>query len=436
MIEASDALIPLGASLAIGALIGLEREKNKQNALGINAVGIRTDILICLFGAAAAFLGINVNPWIFILSLLALSAIVLASYIYLSRKHGRIGITTEISTILVFLTGAIAMAGYVQVAVVIGILVTFILSIRKIIHEAVSNINHAEIFDTVKFAIIAFIILPILPNRSYDDQVFGYFFPNAQQATALHNIEILNPYNIWFLVVLVSGVSFLGYILVKYIGRNKGITFSGLVGGLYSSTATSLTLAAKSKELPKTRLPFLAGITLACGISFLRTFIEVRAMNEELFFRIFLPVSLMFAYLMIVGLFLFIRSKHEKIDHKENFETPFKLKQAVKLGLFIVSTLVITKIVLSLAGINLYYVLASLMALFAVDDPVIISTAASAGKLLTMEQSKNLILTVNFLNMVQKIGTVYFFGNKKLAKPLAFIFGGLLLVTLACIIYL
>lgn len=436
MIETGDILVPLGASLAMGALIGLEREKNKQITQGASAVGIRTDILVCLFGAAAAFLGINVNPWIFIMSFAALGTLTIASYFYLSGKMGRIGITTEISTILVFLIGAIAMSGYVQIAVIIGILTAFILSIRAVVHKAVSNINQTELFDTVKFAIIAFIILPILPNRSFDDQVFGFFLPGAQQTGQLQGISILNPYNIWFLVVLVSGISFLGYILVKYIGKNKGIAFSGLVGGLYSSTATSLTLATKSREMPNTRLPFLAGITLACGISFLRTFIEIRALNEQLFYRTLLPVGLMFIYLMVVGFILFLRSKHEKIDNTGNFETPFKLKQALKLGAFIISTLIITKVVLSLAGVDLYYILASLMAFFAIDDPVIISTAASAGKLMNMEQAKNLILVVTFLNMAQKVGTIYFFGNKKLTKPIATIFGGLLLVTLGCIIYL
>jgi len=188
--------------------------------------------------------------------------------------------------------------------------------------------------------------------------------------------------------------------------------------------------------MPKTQLPFIAGITLACGISFLRTFIEIRALNEQLFSRILLPVGVMFIYMMITGLIYYLKSKNEKIDPaNNNFETPFKLKQALKLGLFIISTLIAAKVVLSLAGVNLYYTLAALMAFFAIDDPVVISTSTSAGKLMTIDQAKNLILIVTYLNMAQKVATVYFFGNKKLAKPLAAIFGGLLLVTLACILY-
>lgn len=434
-ISTTEAIIPLATSLLMGALIGLEREKNKQATKNTSAVGIRTDILICLFGAIAAFFGINYNPWVFYLCLTAILGLIIASYVYLASKFGRIGITSEISTIIVFLIGAIAMAGYVQISVIVGIITTMILSIRKFIHEAVSKINYAELFNTVKFAIIAFVILPILPNQSYDDLVFGFFLPKAQKAGELSGVSILNPYNIWFIVVLVSGISFLGYVLVKYIGKHKGIAFSGLVGGLYSSTATSLTLANKSREMPKTRFPFIAGITLACGISFIRTFIEIRALNEQFFYRTLPAIGLMFVYMMIIGLVYYLKSKREKIDNTGNFETPFKLKQALKLGGFIVATLILSKVILSFAGVNLYFILSSIMAFFAIDDPVIISTATNVGKLMTTDQAKNLILIVLYLNMVQKVGTVYFFGNRKLVKHMIAIFGGLLLVTLAGIIY-
>lgn len=429
-------IIPLGVSILIGAMIGIEREKTKTTTKGISAVGIRTDILICLFGAVAAFLGQKITPVLFLICLGALLIFSISSYIYLSITHERVGITTEISTILVFLYGAMAMSGYMQLAVILAIITVLILSVKKVLHNAISQINDREFFDTIKFAIIAFIVLPFLPNKNFDLEIFNFIFPGQQPPASFNSVDVLNPYNIWFLIVLVSGISFLGYIMVKALGKNKGIGFAGMVGGLYSSTATSLTLSHKSKEMPKTRTAFIAGITLACGISFLRTFIEIRALNGDFFNYILPPILLMFAYLMIVGLVLMFRTRKEKVkDSGDQFETPFKLGAAIKLGAYIVGALVVAKVLLAYTDINWYYIIASAMAFFAIDDPITISTSTAAGSLMTFSEAKNVMLLALYLNMVQKVATVYFFGNKKLAKPLALIMGGLLLVTLIGLVY-
>lgn len=433
--DLTNTSLALGTSIVIGALIGLEREKAAQTTKGTSAVGIRTDILICLFGAISAFLGQNFNYMLFLICLGAMLILTISSYIYLSVTKKRVGITTEISTILVFLLGAMTMIGYLQLALILAIIITLILSLREYLHKAVSNINYREIFDTIKFAIIAFIILPFLPNKNFDQQIFQGLFPGAAAPSSFSQVEILNPYRIWFLVVLVSAISFLGYILVKTIGKKKGIGLTGMIGGLYSSTATSLALARKSKLYTTIEKPFITGIVLACGISFLRTFIELRALNEELFLRTLLPLSMMFVYMMAVGLYLLFSKKEEKVSASTEFKTPFELAEAMKLGGFIVGALLIAKIVLSYTNINFYYIVSSLMALFAIDDPVIISTATNVGKLLSFEQAKNVVILVTALNMIQKVGIMYVFGNRKLVKPMAKIFGGLLLVSFIGLIY-
>jgi uncharacterized membrane protein (DUF4010 family) len=441
--ETDNIFIAFGTSLVIGALIGLEREKRKAEMEGQSAFGIRTAILVSLFGAISAFLGKEQSPYFFIFGLIAILLFTFSSHWYLMKKYSRIGITTEVSQLLVFIFGAMCMIGYMQLAIILGIVTAGILTVRQSIHKAITKINYQELYDTIKFAIIAFIVLPLLPQQNFDDQVFGFFIKDQQTKIALSELNVLNPYNIWFLIVLVSGISFVGYILVKYLGKKRGIGFAGLLGGLYSSTATSLTLASKSKELLKTTTPFVTGIVLACGISYIRTFIEVRALNEELFFRTMLPIGLMFIYMMAVGLYLFLTSKEKTKESAlrteedgKNFQTPFKLSKAIKLGGFIVAALLIAKISLSMAGIEWYYLISMAMAFFAIDDPIVISTSASAGTLINFEEAKNIVLLVVYLNMVQKVAIMYFFGNRKLIKKLAAVFGGLLLVTLAGIFYL
>lgn len=437
--DLQELIIPFTAAILIGALIGIERERKKQMSDNLTAVGIRTSILVSLFGATSAYLGKNFDWNIFFISMISMLILTISTHIYLIAKHGRIGITTEVSTILLYLLGAMCVMGLAQLAVVLGILTTLFLSLKDYLHNIATGISDRELYDTIKFAIIAFIILPFLPDQSFDHLIIDPFLPVA--SPDLHGsfagVNVLNPYRIWFLVVFVSGVSYVGYILVKLFGSKVGISLSGLMGGLYSSTATSLTLSHKSKELPKTKTPFIAAITLACAISFIKSFIFIRALNEELFLRTLVPLGLMSLYLLMVGFYLLIKAKKENIKGTtEEFKTPFTLSSALKLGAFIITALLVAKVSLSIAGVELYYVIATLSAFFAVDDPIVISTSAIAGDLLKMVDAKNIILLVTYLNMVQKVFIMYFFGNRKLVKPLIAIFGGLLLVTLVSFLYL
>ena len=437
--DLQELVIPFAAAILIGALIGIERERNKQLSDNMSAVGIRTSILVTLFGAVSAYLGKTFDWNIFFISMVSMMVLTISTHIYLITKHGRIGITTEVSTILLYIFGAMCTMGLTQLAVVLGILTTLFLSLKDYLHNIATGISDRELYDTIKFAIIAFIILPFLPDQSFDHLVIDPLLPGS--ASGLHEsftgVNVLNPYRIWFLVVFVSGVSYIGYILVKLFGNKVGIALSGLMGGLYSSTATSLTLSHKSKELRKTTSPFIAGITLACAISFIKSFIFIRALNEELFLRTLAPLSFMALYLMIIGFYLMLKNKKTKLkDTAEEFKTPFTLQSALKLGAFIVAALLVAKVSLSIAGVELYYVIATLSAFFAVDDPIVISTSAIAGDLLSMVDAKNIILLVTYLNMVQKVFIMYFFGNRKLVKPLAIIFGGLFLVTLVGFLYL
>lgn len=439
MVEIQSQILPFIVAILIGGLVGIERERKKQASQKMVATGIRTNIFVSLLGAISAYFSQQFGWTIFIVAFLGLISFVSISHWYLTKQYKRIGITTEISSLLLFLYGALCIIGQMQLAIILGILTTLLLTLRSYLHGAIKNISDRELYDTIKFAIIAFIILPFLPDQSFDQQILGPLLGSTQDSLhgSFQSIEVLNPYRIWFLVVFVSGINFIGYILVKLFGEKLGIALSGLMGGLYSSTATSLTLANKSKSSSR-KSPFIAGIVFACAISFIKSFLFIRTLNEELFLRTLAPLLLMFAFLAATGLYYLFRSKKstKKENNMNTLTSPFSLKSALKLGSFIIAALLVAKISLSLAGVELYYIIATLSAFFAVDDPIVISTAATAGNLLNMEDAKNIILLVTYLNMVQKVFIVHFFGNRKLVKPLAIIFGGLLLVTFAGFIYL
>jgi len=424
----------------IGAIVGLEREKNMQVSNEYSPIGIRTDILFGLLGGLSVYLSGLINSWIFIICLLSVIIIGLLPIIQNHTTEKVMSYKTSISAIMVFLLGALAFAGEMKIALTLAILVMFVLSLKYTLRKFIYGISYPEIIDAAKFVIIAFVILPFLPNQAYDSQFMHWLNPaiNSHLPT-----NIINPYNIWFLIVIISGLNLLGYILVKLMGKNRGFGLTGLIGGFYSSTVTSLNLAYVSKSNPDVIYPFVAGILLACGTSFLKMFVLISALNVDLFNRLFPSMIAMCAYLLISGGFFHLLAQRTKKEAKkrstktlQDVTSPLKLKIAVKLGSFVVLTMLAANLILQYATIDLYYVLAGAMAFFAVDDPIIVSTASIAGNVITMDIAKNIIIGVIFLNLIQKLATVYVFGNRKLIKPLAIGFGGLFLVTVLSFLYL
>lgn len=474
-IDINTAIFRLFIGGLIGAIIGLEREKTMELNNEKSPIGIRTDILSGILGGSAVYLGQLISPWVFLVSLIAIIVIGLLPILQNHDKEKLMSYKTSISFILVFLMGGLAFYGEIQVALAVAIIATFVLSLKYTLHRFIYGLNYEEIIDAVKFIIIAFIILPFLPNQSYDQKLLTYLNPpaivqtiqtTAQQpaittqpvnkilpqsnlslATNIQNIQtdIINPYNIWLLIVIISGLNFLGYILVRLYGRNKAYSLTGLIGGFYSSTITALNLATASKKYQDIVLPFVSGILLACGSSFLKMFILIRTLNATLFERLFPSMGLMCLYLIISGSISHfyaernlknIRSKKQPSPEMVAITSPLNLKSAIKLTLFVICTMIGANLILHFADINVYYVLAGLMAFLAVDDPIIIATAGIAGTAFSYDVAKNIILGVIFLNFLQKLGTAYFFGNRKLVKPLALGFSGLLLVTIGCLLYL
>src|SRR5690606_38786160 len=164
--------------------------------------------------------------------------------------------------------------------------------------------------------------------------------------------------------------------------QNKGYSFTGLIGGFYSSTVTSLTLSSISKTQTNLKAPIIIGITLACATSFFKMFVLIKTLNNQLFDRIFPSMAAMFLYLLITGgiIYLISTRKRKETQKTTNLEkaskkiieikSPLNLGKAVKLAAIVIATLLAANLILTFSDISLYYVLAALMAFFAVDDPI------------------------------------------------------------------
>ncbi len=196
-------------ALAIGALMGIERERKIKRT---EFAGIRTFMLISLMGALSANLS-EAFPLVFPAALLGLIILILASYIVTTWDEGDVGLTGEVAAIIAFLLGALCFSYDYRLAVILAIIVTAILALKRYIHVFVRKISEREMIDTLKFLMIAFVVLPLLPDAPMGP--WGVF----------------NPSRIWLMVVFISGISYAGYIAMKVIGPGRGLGATGVIGG-------------------------------------------------------------------------------------------------------------------------------------------------------------------------------------------------------------
>lgn len=396
-------------ALALGALIGLEREYATYKHRGHSVAGIRTFPLISLFGALCAYLGQTISPWILVVGILLTGALIIVAYFLISQHSHYIGgATSEVAGFLVFFIGLLCIYDEVTLAVILAVAITIILYTRSILHHFAQKISKEEMADTLKFAVIALVILPLLPNQGYGP--YGIF----------------NPYLIWLMVVFVLGISFAGYIAIKWFGE-KGVILSGLLGGLVSSTAVTKDFAERSKKESKLYKILALGLILANGVMFVRIFILVVAVNKELTGKLILPLVVLAALTAIFSYVLW--KKTEDVHSDIKLYSPFTLGPAIKFGIFfaiILAIVRITEVYFSTKGIYLISILSGIVNV----DAITISLSQLAKSSLTLEAAKNGILLAALTNIAVKGGIAYSLGGKEFRKIILILFAVLIVVGL------
>lgn len=301
-------------AIALGALMGLERERIHKEHQGEEFAGIRTFMLIAFLGSLIAYLSNLYFDWLLAIGISAFIIVIVSAYVLSSVINKKLGMTTEISAIIAFIVGILIFKTSQEVAILIAILNTLILSFKSPLHEFAYKIQQKEYFDTIKFILIAFVILPLLKPINN----FGPF-------------NSINVYEIWLMVVFVSSLSYIAYILIKVLGSDKGVYLTGLLGGILSSTATVTSLANKSKESVHVK-PLVGAAALACSTMFIRMLIEVAVLNYSLIEQLAFPLVLLALIGFISVSLLWRKSKYgtAAID----YDSPLMLKPAIKFGLF------------------------------------------------------------------------------------------------------
>lgn len=308
-------------ALAIGALVGIEREKNKRLTRDSGFGGLRTFILVAQTGAVSSWLSLHLqSPWIFLISLLAISAFMLMAYRLENRDAlTALGLTSEISAIMVYLLGGAVMFGYATLAVPLAILTSAILTFKQPLHGLVDKLASDDWVAGIKLLIATFIVLPLLPNHPIDPW------------------QTFNPYKIWLLVILISSLSLVGYIAVRLFGAAKGTMLAGVTGGLVSSTAVSLSFA----RLSQTEQPIgqgmqnalAAGILWAWVVMCIRVLLMVALLHYPMFLALW-PTMAVMAALTLAAAWYYSRAGQADVSSAhEQLHNPFSLLAATQFGL-------------------------------------------------------------------------------------------------------
>ena len=401
-----------GVALFIGLLVGLQREYSydeEDKPERKTFAGVRTFSLMGLAGCTAAFLAdLFQSNWVFVGIFIVVGGMVAISY-FVSANQGSLGITTEIASMLVVMIGALAFWDEMAAAVALGVVTTALLSLKVELHRFAERISREDILATLKFAIITAIVLPVLPNQSFWPAPF----------------DVLNPYKIWLMVVLISAISFFGYVLVKIVGARRGVGITGLLGGLVSSTAVTLSFSQRSQNNEQMAKPFALAITIAWTIMFVRILIVVGALSLPLLRVVWLPIAATGFAGMAYGVYLYFAPRVEDDEEEVSVTNPFELGPAITFGLLYGVILLISRAAQLYFGDTGVYLSSILSGLADVDAITLSMTELTRQGTLTYETAARAITFAAMSNTVVKGSIVLTGGSQSLRRAF---FPGFLLI--------
>ena len=421
-------MIQLAYALGVGVLIGLERSLVRTLACqpeqpepeaqqdkdsdpddprpGGEFLGVRTFAVLSVTGFGAALASEQV-PFVAPVVLLGVSAMVIV--MYLRAVEFDHGITTEAAAIGACTLGILCRS-HPHAAGVLALCLTVLLAAKGFTHATISKMRRVELTDTLKFLVVILIVLPLLPNEALDP--YGAF----------------NPYKVGFLVVLISGIGFVGYFLTRILGAQKGLGLTGILGGLTSSTAVTAAMAAEAKQTPALG-PICAFSTLAANATmFVRVIVVVAVLDQVLVMRLAWSVGGMALTAAICsGVLWFVASrsnnKGDQGDHSVKLKNPFSVGPAIKFALFFVGILFVAKLAKLYFGDQGLFAAAGLSGLADVDAITLSIAEQTQGAGLDYRVGAIAITIAVVSNSVVKSGIAIYVGGWKFGRLVALCLG-------------
>jgi uncharacterized membrane protein (DUF4010 family) len=361
MEDTYQSMITLAVALAIGLLVGIERSwSDRDGEEGSRIAGLRTFSLIGLLGGVAVLLSREVGTWFIGVAFAAVGALSITAHVLDVQEDQDLGSTTAFSMMLVFVLAAWASHGAVIPAMAVTVVVISLLGYKPVLHSWLKMISSQDFYAGAKLLIISVVLLPLLPNQGYGPW------------------QALNPFWTWLMVVLISGLSFLGFIGMKIAGERAGLILTAIVGALASSTAVTVSLARLAKKMQRFHL-FAGGVLLASAIMFLRVMIEISVVYSGLLAQMWLPLSAMCAGLLVGFFWLWLRREDwsEGANRDIVVKNPLQLGMALQFGLALAGVLLLAEAMKDWFGDYGIYALSVVSGVMDVDA-ITLSLAKSA----------------------------------------------------------
>ncbi len=385
-------ILGLAIAIGLGLLVGLQREWAADKP-----IGLRSFALISTIGGLIGLFAMEYGAWILASGLIAVTIAIYSHAYFLSRRSNVSGMTTELAAIAMFLVGALATSGYMAGAVVIGGVVTLLLHWKVPMHTWVKRIGEIEFQAIARFVLISLVVLPILPNDAYGPY------------------SVLNPWQIWLMVVLIVSINLAAYVSLKVSSGKGGALLSGVLGGLISSTATTVSFSTRSRS-DRLVVP-IAGIVIliASALVYLRIVIETAVVARGLLPELLGPVV---AFLVLFAIVIGVQLTRLPPTAEEYLETsnPAELKTALSFALVYSVVLYISAAVNEQFGESMLYPIAAISGLTDVD-----AITLSIGRLFVESRIETdiawrLIFVASLSNLVFKAGVVAVIGGTHLRR--------------------
>lgn len=401
-----DVMSSLGVALGLGLLVGLQREyakrRNHEDLLG----GARTFGLIAVVGALAAIFSDLTGTYTVLATFTGGIIVFLAIGYVRTTAEGHIGMTTEVAALIVFCAGAFAGLGELPIAVAIGVLTATVLAIKPYTRQLSASIETEDVYATLKFAVVAALALPLLPDQTYGPSPW----------------DAVSPYKVGLMVVFISGLSFIGYVLIQFVGTERGIGLTSLLGGLVSSTAVTMTLSERSRSHRSMSNLLALGVLLAWVIMFGRILVEVGVVNLGLLSSVWIPITGAGLVSGAWAAWLYTRPGDGPADGEEvrNFTNPFRLGPAIQFGLLYGLVLIGSKALSDWLGATGIYAGAIVSGLADVDAITLSMAELSRGAgVVEDEVASNAIVFAAASNTLVKAGIVWVTGSPGIRKAVA-----------------
>ncbi|MFA6992268.1 MAG: MgtC/SapB family protein [Candidatus Gracilibacteria bacterium] len=402
-------LVKIGSAVLLSGLVGLEREQKYQLSKRGYFAGFRTFALIGLMGTLAYILKSSSDILFYIITAGMFAFIMVSYFVTAGIRKGGVGITSEVATLLIYIVGVLCGMGLYVMATTVSLITLAFLHFKIPLHKWAKHIKDEELLSTIQFAIIAFVVLPILPDKGYGPY------------------EAFNPYVIWLMVVLVSAISFISYIAIKVFGPKRGIGLSGFLGGLISSTALTLSFSDESKKNPGIVNPYVFSVIIASLAMFVRVLITVSVLNDQFIAYIIAPMIAMAVVGLLSAYYFWKRDLDkekvsESIKHQSiKLKSPLKIESAIKFGIVFAVIIFLSKFMTDLMGSHGLYITSVFSGLIDMDA-IVVSSANLVKSGIAIKVASNAIMISMFTNTIVKGLILFVLGNRKVAVRVMSVF--------------